>query len=57
MTNTERLAERLARAEVAFTKHVIDGMSLRDIGPELGVSHETARQDVIASGSCWHKIA
>lgn len=42
------LAERMIRAADAFNKHVIEGKSLRDIGPELGYSYETIRQDVAA---------
>ena len=48
MTNTEALATRMARAEKAFTRHIVDKVSLRDLGPELGVSYETVRQDAAA---------
>jgi hypothetical protein len=48
MTNTERLAERFARADKAFTRHVVDRVSLRDLVPEIGVSYETIRGDVAA---------
>ncbi len=48
MSNTEAQAERMARAERAFTRHVVEKVSLRDLGPELGVSAETVRQDVKA---------
>lgn len=44
--NTERRAALLTRAEAAFTRHVVDGVSLRDLAPEMGVSVETARKDV-----------
>src|SRR5690242_3171076 len=48
-TQTEtRRAELMARAERAFTSHVVNGISLRDLAPELGVSPETARSDVAA---------
>jgi hypothetical protein len=46
------LAERMIRAGEAFNKHVIQGKSLRDIGPEMGYSYETVRQDVAA----WKKF-
>ncbi len=48
MTNTERLAERITRADKAFTRHVVDKVSLRDLVPEMGVSYETIRSDVAA---------
>lgn len=38
----------MARADQAFTKHVVEGRSLRDLAPELGVSYETVRTDVAA---------
>jgi hypothetical protein len=48
-TNTEqRRAELMARSERAFTQHVVNGISLADLAPELGVSRETARSDVAA---------
>ncbi len=48
MTNTDKLAARMARADEAFTKHVVEGRSLRDLAPEMGVSYETVRSDVAA---------
>lgn len=49
MTKTEtRRAELMARSERAFTAHVVNGVSLADLAPELGVSRETARSDVAA---------
>ncbi len=48
MTNTDKFAERMARSDEAFTKHVVEGRSLRDLAPEMGVSYETVRSDVAA---------
>ena len=48
MTNTEAFADRMARADKAFTRHVIEKVSLRDLQPEMGVSYETIRSDVAA---------
>ncbi len=48
MTNTDQVATRMARADKAFTRHVIDKVSLRDLVPEMGVSYETIRNDVTA---------
>lgn len=45
-TNVQRKAALMARAETVFQRHVIDGVSLRDLAPEVGVSVETARNDV-----------
>lgn len=52
MAKQEPLAERMARADTAFTKHVVEGRSLRDLAPEMGVSYETARSDVAAFRQC-----
>jgi hypothetical protein len=46
VTNTQAFAERIARADQAFTRHVVDKVPLSQLGPELGVSYETARADV-----------
>jgi hypothetical protein len=48
VTNIDQLATRMARADEAFTKHVIGKRSLRDLAPEMGVSYETIRNDVAA---------
>ena len=48
MTNTEAFATRMARADKAFTRHVVDKISLRDLVPEIGASYETIRSDVTA---------
>lgn len=40
----------MARADTAFTRHVVDKVSLRDLVPEMGVSYETIRSDVAAFG-------
>jgi hypothetical protein len=48
MTKTEALAEHMTRAEDLFTRHVVNGVSLRDLAPEVGLSYETVRRDVSA---------
>jgi hypothetical protein len=48
VTNTDQLAARMARADKAFTRHVTDKVSLRDLVPEMGVSYETIRSDTAA---------
>src|SRR5437764_1354120 len=48
MTNVKKRAERMVRAEQAFTRHVIEGAPLDGVAAELGVSRETIRQDVAA---------
>jgi hypothetical protein len=48
MTNTGAFAERMARADQAFTRHVVDKVDLRTLGPERGVSYDMVRADVAA---------
>jgi hypothetical protein len=47
-TSTQRRADRLVRAERAFTRHIIEGASLDAVAAEVGVSRETIRRDVEA---------
>lgn len=46
MSSVERQAERVARQRRAYERVVIDGASLKDVAPELGVSRQTVAQDV-----------
>lgn len=48
MTNTEAFAQRMARADRVFTRHVVDKVDLKDIAPEEGISYDTARADLAA---------
>jgi hypothetical protein len=48
MTNTQAFADRMARADQTFTRHVVDKVPLSQLAPEMGVSYETAKADVQA---------
>jgi len=48
MTNTQAFADRMARADQTFTRHVVDKVPLSQLAPEMGVSYETAKADVAA---------